>query len=57
MRSVFVFLLDRAKERSTWLGFISVATGFGLSISPEQAEAIISLGLAVSGVVAVFTQG
>jgi hypothetical protein len=51
------YLLDRLGERSTWLGLIGIVTAFGVSLSPEQAEAIIAVGSAVAGAVAVFTKG
>ena len=57
MKTLLTFILDRAKERSTWLGMISVATAVGLSLSADQQEAIIALGMALAGSVAVFTRG
>ncbi len=56
MENFLNFLLDRMKERSTWLGLISLLTGFGLAISPEQGESIVSMGVSVAGLIAVFTK-
>jgi hypothetical protein len=53
----FTWILDRLKERSTWLGLVSVLTGAGVSLQPELAEAIITAGAAVAGVVAIATKG
>lgn len=49
------FIKDRLKERSTWLGLIAVVTAAGVALTPEQKEAIASLGVAIGGIVAVFT--
>ena len=48
--------IERAKERSTWIGATALITGLGVSVSPELKEAIISLGIAVAGFVAVVTK-
>ena len=50
------FVVSRLKERSTWLGLIGIVTAAGVSISPEQTEAIALAGVAIAGVVAVFTK-
>lgn len=55
MKNLLEFLLSRAKERSTWLGIISLATALGLTLSDMQSEAIIAAGMSLAGVVAVFT--
>lgn len=55
MKKFFDFLLARAKERSTWLGIISLVTALGLTLSEMQSEAIIAAGMSLAGVVAVFT--
>jgi hypothetical protein len=43
------YILARLKERTTWLGIIGIATAFGCHLSPEQAQAIVTLGLGVAG--------
>ena len=43
------FLLNRLGETSTWRGLILCATAFDMQISPEQAYAIASLGMAMVG--------
>ena len=48
------FLLDRLKEPSTWGGLTTVLTGLGVYLSPEQAAAIVTLGVAVGGALMVF---
>lgn len=49
------FILNRGKEASTWRGIIALLTAAGVAFSPEQADAIVALGLAVIGAVGVFT--
>lgn len=50
------YLLNRLKEASTWRGLVGIATAAGVAIEPEQMEAIIAAGLALAGLVAVFTK-
>lgn len=50
------YILGRAKERSTWLGLISVATALGLALDAAQQEAVIAAGMAAAGLVAAFTK-
>jgi hypothetical protein len=47
------YLIERAKEMSTWLGIIGLATAAGVTFSPDLQEAIINAGLAVASLVAV----
>jgi hypothetical protein len=49
------FILERGKEASTWRGLVALVTAVGVTISPELAEAVIALGLAVIGVLGVVT--
>lgn len=43
-------LLNRLKERSTWIGIFGIASTFGLmQFAPEQKEAIIYLAVALFG--------
>lgn len=48
------FILARGKEASTWRGIVALLTAAGVTLSPEQGEAIIALGLAVIGAIGVF---
>ena len=45
------FILSRGKEASTWRGLVALLTAVGVSISPDQGEAIVALGLAVIGAI------
>lgn len=49
------FILDRLKERSTWIGIITIITAAGVTVSPEQTEAIAGAGTAIVGAVLAFT--
>ena len=49
------FFLDRFKEPSTWRGLVMLATGFGVALTPEQADAVVGVGIAVVGLIGVLT--
>ena len=46
-----LYVVNRAKEASTWRGVIMLLTAVGLNISHEMADAIIGVGIAVAGLV------
>lgn len=48
------YAIDRAKEPSTWRGLLFVLTAVGITVSPDQQEAIVSVGMALAGLVGVF---
>jgi hypothetical protein len=48
------YLLGRLNEASTWRGVIALLTAIGVTLSPEQQNAIIAAGLSVIGLVGVF---
>lgn len=45
------YISERLNEPSTWRGIISLLTGLGVKLRPDMAEAIISAGLALMGVI------
>ena len=49
------YFLARLNEPSSWRGLVGIATAAGLVMSPEQTNAIVSLGMAIIGAVGVFT--
>ena len=49
------YILERVKEPSSWRGLFLILTAIGVPIAPEMAEAIISVGLAVAGLIGVAT--
>jgi hypothetical protein len=48
------YILDRLKEPSTWRGILAMITAVGVKLHPELQEAIISVGLALIGMVNIF---
>jgi len=56
MKKIVGYLVSRAKERSTWLGLISLATALGLALDAAQQDAVIAAGMAAAGLVAAFTK-
>jgi hypothetical protein len=53
MNRILDWALERAQERSTWLGAVLLLSSFGVTVSPELQAAIVQVGLAVSGLVLV----
>lgn len=49
------YIINRAKEPSTWRGIIMLLTAAGIPIAPAMADAIISIGIALVGAIGVFT--
>ena len=49
------YVIERLKEPSTWRGFILLLTALGVPIAPAVADVIISVGLAVAGLIGVAT--
>ena len=47
------YILARAKEPSTWRGVILMLTAIGVPIAPAMADAIVSAGLAIAGLIGV----
>ena len=50
------YFIDRAKEASTWRGIVMLATATGISIAPELANAIITFGVGLAGLLGVVTK-
>ena len=45
------YILERMKEPSTWRGLILLLTAVGVPVAPALADSIISVGLAVAGLI------
>lgn len=43
-------------EASTWRGLIWLATAAGVHLEPDQADAIVAAGMALAGLIAVFSR-
>jgi hypothetical protein len=48
------YILDRLSESSTYRGAIFLLGGLGISIVPEQANAIAAASMAIVGAINVF---
>jgi hypothetical protein len=48
------YVLARISEASTWRGFVYLLTALGIALSAAQTEALIAVGMAVSGAIGVF---
>jgi hypothetical protein len=51
-RNIGAYLFDRLREPTTWRGLALLLTSFGVTLSPEQSDAILSAGLAIVGAIA-----
>ena len=51
------YLLDRLNENSTWRGILLVLTALGVSLSPQNQEAITAAGLGLVGAINIFRKG
>lgn len=49
------YLINRAKEASTWRGIILLLTAIGVPVAPAMADAIVSIGLALAGAIGILT--
>ena len=50
------YILDRAKEASTWRGVCLFLTAIGIPIAPDYMEAIVSVGMSVAGLIGMITK-
>lgn len=51
------YILERAKEPSSWRGLIYLLTAAGIPIAPALADSIIAVGLAAAGLIGALTPG
>lgn len=49
------YILDRAKEPSTWRGLVLLLTALGVPMAPAMTDAIVSAGLGLAGLIGVLT--
>ncbi|CAK0771292.1 conserved hypothetical protein [Gammaproteobacteria bacterium] len=54
MKVISKFIKERLHEASTLRGAVMFVTAVGLTISTQQQDAIVALGLAVSGFIGAF---
>ncbi len=53
---MIAWILDRAKERSTWMGLFSLAGAIGWAVTPEHKELIITAAVAIVAAIAAMTR-
>lgn len=51
------YILDRMREPSTWRGALLFLTAMGVPVAPELANHIVTVGLALAGIVGMTTKG
>ena len=49
------YMIERLKEPSTWRGIVLLLTAIGVPVAPAMADAIVSVGLAIAGLIGVAT--
>ena len=49
------YVLNRLREASTWRGLIFLMTAIGVRFTAVQSDALLALGLAIAGVIGVFS--
>ena len=53
---MFPYILERAKEASTWRGLVLLATAGGVNLAPDLANAIVTFGIGLAGLLGVITK-
>ena len=56
MKPVFQWILDRAQEKTTWIGIIGALTTFGWYIDPAIVTQIAQIGAAIASLILVVTK-
>jgi len=55
MSKIVGWIAARLKERSSWLGIITLVTAAGVKLSPEMTEQLITIGGGLAGLVLTLT--
>lgn len=45
------YIIERAKEPTTWRGLVLILTAIGVQVSPEKQELIVTIGLGFAGLI------
>ena len=56
MKPEFQWILDRAQEKTTWIGIIGALTTFGWYIDPAIVTQIAQIGAAIASLILVVTK-
>lgn len=54
LQMAFWYIVDRLKERSTWLSIGTALTGAGVTIRPDKWQLIMGVGMIVPGIITAF---
>lgn len=49
------YIYDRLQEPSTWRGITLLLTALGVPLAPAMSEAIITVGLGITGLIGALT--
>lgn len=49
------YLIERLRERSTWLGATALLSAFGFSLDPALVDQIALVGVAAAGLILMLT--
>lgn len=52
-KRLVTYIRRQLDEASTWRGLVVIATAFGMHLSPDQADAVVAVGLGLSGLLGV----
>ena len=53
-KTVLSYLLDRMKERGTWLSLSTALTGMGMVVAPQKWDLIMAIGMGIPGIITAF---
>lgn len=53
-KQVGLYILDRMKERGTWLSLGSALTGMGVIIAPDKWQLVMAIGMGIPGIITAF---
>ena len=56
MKPALQWILDRAQEKTTWIGLIGALTTFGWYVDPEIATQVAQIGAAIASLILVITK-
>ena len=56
MKPALKWILDRAQEKTTWIGLIGALTTFGWYVDPAIATQIAQIGAAIASLILVVTK-
>lgn len=56
MKAALQWVLDRAQEKTTWIGLVGAATTFGWYIDPAIVTQIAQIGAAIASLILILTK-